>query len=289
MSESTLINDILSYLMIGTGTIFSLLTVILVLANWHMLRNVYAQLMLAVQLSHLLACLIATPYYPDLSDRFCKVGGALFYFFWLISNFLVELMLLRVYLDLRNYHIGRYRWFFRILMVLSVAVAGVLSFVPMETYQECTINDYQLYCGFCPDGLSSIMEVLGWLIKILPAAIGLLLLILMVVRVHKVNRQGADHLTVRQKQAMNVLFIPSTNAAFIILNFVLMTTMTRESSPWWGHVLVVLGQLIFLTPLLNHIFFVRFATKLEELSELKMERCRWMLLCWYWSYKKEAL
>jgi hypothetical protein len=62
--DSDLIYDIISYLMIEIGALFSLLNMILILSNRKtMLRNVYGRLMLIIQTLHLGACIADTPYY----------------------------------------------------------------------------------------------------------------------------------------------------------------------------------------------------------------------------------
>lgn len=76
-----------------------------------------------------------------------------------------------------------------------------------------------------------------------------------------------------------MVFIPSITLIFIVLNASLIAVRMDDPDNPWRHVLVVLDQLVFLTPVVNHFFFTRFATKLEELSELRIVHCRWMLCC----------
>jgi hypothetical protein len=56
--------DVVSYFMIGTGAFFSLLNIILILANYKtLMRKIYPRLMLIIQLLHFIACITDMPYY----------------------------------------------------------------------------------------------------------------------------------------------------------------------------------------------------------------------------------
>lgn len=90
--------------------------------------------------------------------------------------------------------------------------------------------------------------------------------------------RGNDRLTVQQRSALKALFVPSVSVLFIIANAVLAIN-GFDNSKDWNSVIVVLHQLVFLTPLVNHFFFAYFVTGLEEFSEIRIDRCRWMLLC----------
>ena len=220
-----LLDDILSYVVIEIGTLFSLLTISLILANWRILSNIYARLMLLVQVSHMFACLVDSYYYEDDESGpgllLCQIGGALFYFFWLISNFLSELMLLLVFLDLRNYRSSRCHKPFLFLIASIVALSAIIAFLPMKSYRKCKIGDYPTFCGWC-DKESSIGNngEVGWLIYAVPVACGLVLFFMFVYQVVKVKKQGRNRLTRQQKEALNVVFIPTITIFFIVLNTV---------------------------------------------------------------------
>lgn len=66
--ENNTLDDFLSYVLIEFGTLFSLLTICLILANWRMLSNIYARMMLGVQSTHFIACLFDSYYYYDNTD-----------------------------------------------------------------------------------------------------------------------------------------------------------------------------------------------------------------------------
>jgi hypothetical protein len=83
-SSDDTIDSIISYCFIEIGLLFSLLNIVIILANHEtMMKNSYSRLMLLIQTLHLGACFIDNPFYGDNLD-WCRVGGALFYLFWLV-------------------------------------------------------------------------------------------------------------------------------------------------------------------------------------------------------------
>lgn len=264
--------------MIETGTLFSLLTVVLILANWRILGNIYARIMLIVQLTQLAACISTSPYY-GFSERsyntLCQVAGALYYCFWLISCFMSELMLLLVILDLRKYRSSRCHLPFRFISIIIVALSATLAFVPMRTYSNIRVSESDLYCGMNQDSLG----VAEYCTYILPALLGIVLFVFMCYQVALVLRNNRARLVSQQKQALKILLVPSITVVFILVNAAFALWHISVDGAW-KHVMLVLHQLVFLTPVVTHIFFANFVTKLEEFSEIRVDRCRWLLCCW---------
>lgn len=131
----------------------------------------------------------------------CQVGGACFYFFWLISNFISELMLFRVFLVLRNYRIRStsrpYLW----MTLVIVGLSAVLSFVPMSTYYKCKVGGYDMFCGWCFQsdhaGINDTAAYkFGSLIYAVPVALGIVLMLMFIYQVRQVLKRGRNRLTV---------------------------------------------------------------------------------------------
>jgi len=82
------LNDWLSYAMIGIGTFFSALNIVVIGANiGSMWKNNYARIMLLIQIFYLGLCIVDIPYYHyDRDATACQVPGAFFYFFWLVFS-----------------------------------------------------------------------------------------------------------------------------------------------------------------------------------------------------------
>lgn len=73
----------ISYVFIGVGALFSLLNIILILANINtMWKNTYARMMLLIQVLYLATCIVDFPHVAY--GNYCKVPAALFYFFWMV-------------------------------------------------------------------------------------------------------------------------------------------------------------------------------------------------------------
>jgi hypothetical protein len=81
-SSSTV--NLISYLFIGVGVLFSSLNLILIISNFKsMWNNTYARLMFLIQTLYLATCLVDLPHVFYGSK--CELPASLFYFFWMVS------------------------------------------------------------------------------------------------------------------------------------------------------------------------------------------------------------
>lgn len=81
------INDWISYVMIGVGTFFSALSIVVIVANiFSMWRNSYARMMLLIQVLYLSMCIVDIPIYDPYDPDACRFPGAFFYFFWMVRD-----------------------------------------------------------------------------------------------------------------------------------------------------------------------------------------------------------
>lgn len=68
-----------------------------------------------------------------------------------------------------------------------------------------------------------------------------------------------------QKQSLHLVYIPLLNFIFIAINGIvlLVSRFLKDMSIGVSILLIILNSTIFLIPMLNFIFFVRFVAKLE--------------------------
>lgn len=169
------------------------------------------------------------------------------------------------------------RWIYIAITVFSAVVA----FVPISTYEPVKIDDgtYQVYCGAAPmtmhDRNFNAYDAVVSLLYIVPVTLGLVLMILIcIARGRILAKAKHSELTSEQRSALNIVFIPVVNIIFIFINAVLMLIEDKLNDH--RHLYVFLTMLILLGPLINYLFFVKFATSLEEISEIEIVRLRWM-------------
>lgn len=126
--------------------------------------------------------------------------------------------MLLVYLDLtmQRKHFGKY-WLTVIIVVLVVSL--IVSFVPIEEYQKCKIGGYDLYCGACFESHHSAVLYVSWTVFALPVLLGVITTGLLVKVVCSINSK--KQLNRIQRNALNVVFIPSIAFLYILINSIL--------------------------------------------------------------------
>lgn len=60
----------------------------------------------------------------------------------------------------------------------SIVVAGIIAFVPINTFGACSVGVNFIYCGYCFTDLSKGL-ILAMLLYIIPSLIGIVLFILL--------------------------------------------------------------------------------------------------------------
>lgn len=77
----------------------------------------------------------------------------------------------------------------------------------------------------------------------------------------------------QQDFALNSLFLPFISTVLLLANLMSIWFLVNTTSLTW----VILNQLVFLAPIFNFFFFVRFVNKLEDIAGIRIKHCRWLL------------
>lgn len=83
-NDSETVNTILFYIIVSIGIFFSVMNLILILANFKsMFKNLYARFMFIIQVCYLAMCIINAQ--PEMNDETtCKMAASWFDFFWMV-------------------------------------------------------------------------------------------------------------------------------------------------------------------------------------------------------------
>lgn len=106
-----------------------------------------------------------------------------------MANLNTCLMMLTVYMrlnfKLKEFFVSKWRW---TLVWTVIIISLVLGFLPLQSYKKCVVGGYEAFCGACFDEVNDWQQNIMWVIFLLPASLGIILIFMVWVAGHKLKK-----------------------------------------------------------------------------------------------------